>query len=70
MEPKKTLKKNMDSRTSEILSSAIMEQNLPIDMEVSQPIDGRVDVVFFFDPEMYIEWEEFFDEVLDPIYML
>lgn len=63
-------KKTIDSRLAQVMAEMILEDNLPIHMEIGRASDGNIDVLISFNPEDEPIYLELIDAILEPIYSL
>lgn len=63
-------KKTIDSRMARVMAEMILEDNLPIHMEIGRASGGNIDVLVSFNPEDEPIYLELINAILEPIYSL
>ena len=64
------IKKTIDSRLTQIMAEMILEDNLPIHMEIGWASGGNIYVLISFNPEDEPIYLELINAILEPIYSL
>jgi alkyl sulfatase BDS1-like metallo-beta-lactamase superfamily hydrolase len=64
------IKKTIDSRLTQIMAEMILEDTLPIHMEIGRASGGNIDVLISFNPEDEPIYLELINAILEPIYSL
>lgn len=63
-------KKTIDSRLARIMAELILEDNLPIHMEIGRASGGNIDVLISYELEDEPAYLGLIDAILEPIYSL
>ena len=63
-------KKTIDSRLARIMAELILEDNLPIHMEIGRASGGNIDVLISYEPEDEPAYLDLIGAILEPIYSL
>lgn len=63
-------KKTLDSRVACVLAETILEEHLPINLEIGRCSGGMTDVLFSFEPEDEVVYLQLIDNLLETLYSL
>lgn len=64
------IKKYLEAKLSRIIAERIIEENLPINMDIGASFKGTTEVLFSFNPENEHIYLELINSILDIIYSL
>lgn len=65
-----SVKKTIDSRLARVMSEMILEDNLPIHMDIGKSAGGYTDILFSFEPEHEEDYLQLINTVLETLYSL
>lgn len=63
-------KKTLDSKVACVLAETILEEHLPINMEIGRCSGGMADVLFSFEPEDEAIYQQLICNLLETLYSM
>lgn len=64
------IKKHLESKLSCIIAERIIEENLPVNMDIGKSFKGTTEVLFSFNPEDEHIYLNLINSILDILYAL
>lgn len=64
------IKKHLEAKLSCVIAERIIEENLPINMDIGKSFRGMTEVLFSFNPEDEHIYLDLINSILDIIYAL